>query len=80
MRGNERRHFRFGDLPALLMPGDLLVFNDSGVMTGAAVRDSSRPAEKIEMLLTRPLGGGRSLAMVKGAVSLKEDMLFAGRR
>ncbi len=73
VRGEARTHLQFTDLPARLEPGDLLVFNDSKVMK-ARLFATKPSGGKIEVLLTRPLGDGRFVAMVRGAKSLKTGM------
>lgn len=57
--GSVRGEAVFADLPGLLQPGDLLVVNDSAVIP--ARLDCVRPATggRVELLLERPLDGGR---------------------
>ena len=61
----------FADLPSLLNPGDLLVFNDSRVIPArlyarrTVVRDREQPTGKIEVLLTRAEADGSWRALVK---------------
>jgi S-adenosylmethionine:tRNA ribosyltransferase-isomerase len=52
------------DLPALLRPGDLLVFNDTKVIPTRLV--GRRGAATVEVTLARDLGGGRWLAYARG--------------
>jgi len=61
--------WRIRDLPRLLRPGDLLVFNDTRVIPArlAGRRDNAN----IELTLHRDLGGGVWLAFAKGARRLK---------
>ena len=61
------RHIR--DLPALLHPGDLLVFNDTKVIPARLV--GKRGLATIEVTLARDLGGGVWQAYAKGARRLK---------
>jgi S-adenosylmethionine:tRNA ribosyltransferase-isomerase len=50
-------HRRFADLPELLRPGDLLVFNDTKVIPARLV--GTKPSGgKVELLLCEPLEGG----------------------
>lgn len=50
-------HRRFAELPALLRPGDLLVFNDTKVIPARLV--GTKPSGgKVELLLCEPLEGG----------------------
>ena len=63
---NKIEHYRFSDLPELLKPGDLLVFNDSKVIR-ARIRGKKKTGGKAELLLIeknqeglwRCLGRGR---------------------
>src|SRR6516162_10968407 len=57
------------DLPALLRPGDLLVFNDTKVIPARLV--GRRGAASIEVTLYRDLGGGLWRAFAKGARRLR---------
>jgi len=58
------------DLPRLLRPGDLLVFNDTKVIP--ARLDGRRPSGgRVEALLIRDLGNGSWLAFAKPAKRLK---------
>ncbi|HJU18643.1 MAG TPA: tRNA preQ1(34) S-adenosylmethionine ribosyltransferase-isomerase QueA [Stellaceae bacterium] len=54
-----------GDLPAVLRPGDLLVFNDTKVIPARLV--GRRGTATVEATLHRDLGGGRWRAFVRGA-------------
>ena len=56
---------RIADLPELLRPGDLLVFNDTKVIPARLV--GRRGAATVEVTLARDLGGCRWLAYTKGA-------------
>ena len=60
---------RIADLPALLWPGDLLVFNDTKVIPARLV--GRRGAASIEVTLHRDLGGGVWRAFAKGARRLR---------
>jgi S-adenosylmethionine:tRNA ribosyltransferase-isomerase len=50
-------HRAFADLPALLRPGDLLVFNDTRVIPARLV-GTKATGGKVELLLCEPLSGG----------------------
>jgi S-adenosylmethionine:tRNA ribosyltransferase-isomerase len=68
---------RVRDLPALLQPGDLLVFNDTKVIPARLV--GRRGAATVEVTLCRDLGGGSWHALAKGARRLREgDCLVFG--
>src|SRR6266481_3257309 len=60
---------RIADLPALLRPGDLLVFNDTKVIPARLV--GYRGEAAIEITLYRDLGGGAWRAFAKGARRLR---------
>jgi len=53
----EPRHAAFRDLPALLEPGDLLIFNDTRVIP-ARLLGNKESGGKVELLLCEPLEGG----------------------
>jgi S-adenosylmethionine:tRNA ribosyltransferase-isomerase len=63
----------FRDLPSLLGPDDLLVFNDTRVIP-ARVHGRKPTGGRVEILLERILGGRRLLAHVRGGGSLRADM------
>src|SRR5712671_2309262 len=56
---------RIADLPQLLRPGDLLVFNDTKVIPARLV--GRRGLATVEVTLARDLGGGMWRAYAKGA-------------
>ena len=56
-----REHRVFSDLPEILRPGDLLVFNDSRVLP-ARVQAHRSSGGKVELLFLRPVGGGKGPA------------------
>lgn len=58
----------FSDLPGLMNPNDLLVFNDTRVMA-ARMHGRKETGGKIEILLERVLAPGRALAHVKASKS-----------
>jgi S-adenosylmethionine:tRNA ribosyltransferase-isomerase len=65
------------DLPALLRPGDLLVFNDTKVIPARLI--GRRGTAAIEVTIHRDLGGGRWRAFAKGARRLRigDRLVFA---
>src|SRR5437016_5040040 len=65
------------DVPMLLQPGDLLVFNDTKVIPARLV--GRRGAASIEVTLHRDLGGGAWRAFAKGARRLRlgDNIVFA---
>ena len=69
--------WRVADLPSLLRPGDLLVFNDTKVIPARLV--GRRGAATVEITLCRELEGGRWRAFAKGARRLRpgERLAFA---
>src|SRR6266481_4617243 len=68
---------RIADLPALLRPDDLLVFNDTKVIPARLV--GHRGAAAIEVTLHRDLGGGAWRAFARGARRLRvgDSVVFA---
>jgi S-adenosylmethionine:tRNA ribosyltransferase-isomerase len=68
---------RIVDLPALLRPGDLLVFNDTKVIPARLV--GYRGEAAIEITLYRDLGGGAWRAFARGARRLRagDRLVFA---
>ena len=68
---------RISDLPALLRPGDLLVFNDTKVIPARLV--GRRAAVIVEVTLYTDLGGGAWRAFAKGARRLRvgDNIVFA---
>jgi S-adenosylmethionine:tRNA ribosyltransferase-isomerase len=73
--GFEDRHI--ADLPELLRPGDLLVFNDTKVIP--ARLEGRRGEARIEITLHRDLGGGAWRAFAKGArrLGIGDNIVFA---
>jgi len=71
------RDRRMSDLPALLRPGDLLVFNDTKVIPARLV--GRRTAAIVEVTLYSDLGGGAWRAFAKGARRLRigDRLVFA---
>ncbi len=68
---------RIADLPELLRPGDLLVFNDTRVIP--ARLEGRRGGATIEITLHRDLGDGAWRAFAKGArrLSIGDNIVFA---
>jgi S-adenosylmethionine:tRNA ribosyltransferase-isomerase len=66
----ERRDLDFRDLPALLNPGDLLVFNDTRVVP-ARVHGVKESGGKIEILLERALDARVALVHARASKGLK---------
>ncbi|PMR74417.1 tRNA preQ1(34) S-adenosylmethionine ribosyltransferase-isomerase QueA [Billgrantia endophytica] len=75
----ELAHRRFTDLPGLLEPGDLLVFNDTRVIP-ARLHGHKASGGKVEMLLERPLDAHRGLAHLRSSKSPKPgtELIFEG--
>jgi S-adenosylmethionine:tRNA ribosyltransferase-isomerase len=63
-------HQKFIDLPDLLSPGDLLIFNDTKVIP-ARLFGVKTSGGKVEILIERILDQHRILAHIKGSKSLK---------
>ena len=61
---------RFTDLPSLLDPGDLLVFNDTRVLR-ARLHGRKESGGRVEILIERTLGRRRALAQVRASKSPK---------
>jgi S-adenosylmethionine:tRNA ribosyltransferase-isomerase len=64
---------QFQDLPTLLSPGDLLVFNDTRVIP-ARVRGTKPSGGAVEILLERILDNRRILAQVGSSKPLRPDV------
>jgi S-adenosylmethionine:tRNA ribosyltransferase-isomerase len=63
-------HQQFTDLPALLMPGDLLVFNDTRVIP-ARLYGQKATGGQIEILIERLIDTHRALAHIRASKSPK---------
>jgi len=70
------RDLNFRDLPALLSPSDLLVFNDTKVVP-ARVHGVKDSGGKVEVLLERVLSARRALAHVRASKGLKAQACIA---
>jgi S-adenosylmethionine:tRNA ribosyltransferase-isomerase len=62
----EQRDLQFTDLPSLLRPGDLLVFNDTRVMP-ARLYGTKDTGGRVELLVERLPGGRHVLAQVRAS-------------
>jgi len=70
VQGLSQEDRKFADLPDLLQPGDLLVFNDSRVLH-ARLYGRKESGGEVEVLIERPLGDHEALAMVRASKSPK---------
>lgn len=75
-RSGERRDLAFADLPALLRPGDLLVFNDTRVIPARlfGVKDSGG---RVEVLVERVLDERRVRAQLRASKPPKSGQQLA---
>ena len=64
--GDGRRDLKFTDLPSLLRPGDLLVFNDTRVIP-ARLFGAKETGGRIEVLIERVLDAHKALAQVRAS-------------
>ena len=74
-----RRDLAFTDLPSLLEPADLLVFNDTRVVPARAI--GHKPSGgRVEVLLERVVGGSRALVQARASKPLRAGTFveFAG--
>jgi S-adenosylmethionine:tRNA ribosyltransferase-isomerase len=69
---------QFRELPALIHPGDLLIFNDTRVIPARlfALKDSGG---KVELLLERPLESHRALVHARASKALRPAMTLQSR-
>ena len=72
---NTIAHRYFRDLPSLLSPNDLLVFNNTRVLP-ARLFAQKQTGGKVEILFERILGDGSALAHVRASKSPKEGALL----
>jgi S-adenosylmethionine:tRNA ribosyltransferase-isomerase len=63
------------ELPLLLRPGDLLVFNDTRVVP-ARLQAHKPTGGRIELLLERPLPDRRALVQLRDSKAVRADMLL----
>lgn len=68
----ETRHLRFTDLPDLLQPGDLLVFNDTRVIP-ARLFGRKESGGQVEILVERLIDEREMVAHVRASKALKPD-------
>lgn len=68
--GSGIENYQFNDLPALLMPGDLLVFNDTRVIR-ARLRGIKETGGRVEILIERLVTEEEALAQVKASKTPK---------
>jgi S-adenosylmethionine:tRNA ribosyltransferase-isomerase len=71
--GGGPRDLRFADLPSLLAPGDLLVFNDTRVVP-ARLHGRKATGGAVEILLERITGGRRFLAQARASKAFRPGM------
>src|SRR3974390_1640144 len=70
LSGESLSDHRFSELPDLLAPGDLLVFNDTKVIKARLFGRKDRGG-RIEVLIERLLPGGKALAQVHAGRAAK---------
>jgi S-adenosylmethionine:tRNA ribosyltransferase-isomerase len=70
--GKELLDCRFADLPLMLRPGDLLVFNNSRVIA-ARLHGQKETGGRVEVLIERALETTTALAQVRASKSPKPD-------
>src|SRR5271167_2108885 len=70
------RDRQFRDFPALLNPGDLLVFNDTRVIP-ARVFGTKKSGGRVEILLERALTATTALAQVRASKGLRDGATVA---
>ena len=66
----------FRDLPDLLEPGDLLVFNDTRVVA-ARLMGMKASGGRVEIFLERPLEGNQALVQLKASKAIREELEIA---
>jgi S-adenosylmethionine:tRNA ribosyltransferase-isomerase len=64
------------ELPALLQPGDLLVFNDTRVVP-ARLPAHKPSGGRVELLLERSLGGARALVQLRDSKAVRPGMTLS---
>ena len=57
-------NLKFSDLPQVLQPGDLLVFNDTRVLKARLLARKSETGGAVEILIERLLGDSKCLALI----------------
>jgi S-adenosylmethionine:tRNA ribosyltransferase-isomerase len=73
--GNVIEHMKFGDLPGLLRPGDLLVMNNSRVIP-ARIYGTKDTGGKLEVLLVRRLEDKYYECLIRGKIKPGSDIQF----
>lgn len=73
--GKSIEHMKFGDLPGLLRPGDLLVMNNSRVIP-ARIYGTKDTGGKLEVLLVRRLEDKYYECLVRGKIKPGSDIQF----
>src|SRR5262245_38781339 len=73
------RDLAFADLPALIAPGDLLVFNDTRVIKARLFGEKSTGG-KVELLIERIVDSKRALALLRASHAPQPgaDLMIAG--
>ena len=66
------QHRRFYDLPEYLLPGDVLVFNDSRVMPARLYATRAPTGGKVELLLLHRISPGVWRALVRPGRKMRE--------
>ena len=66
-------HRRFKDLPRLLTPDDLLVFNNTRVLP-ARLYAQKQTGGRVEILIERMLGDGGALAHLRSLLSILKSL------
>ncbi|MCU0976729.1 MAG: tRNA preQ1(34) S-adenosylmethionine ribosyltransferase-isomerase QueA [Steroidobacteraceae bacterium] len=74
--GGPLRDLRFADLPSLLAPGDLLVFNNTRVVP-ARLHGHKATGGAVELLLERILDGRRFLALARASKPFRPGAAIA---
>src|ERR1700733_5127184 len=69
------RDFMMRDLPTLMQPGDLLVFNDTRVVA-ARLAGTKPTGGRIELLLERTLDEKRALVQLKDSKAVRPGMVI----
>src|ERR1700684_2166425 len=69
--GGSRRDCQFRDLPSLLNPADLLVFNDTRVIA-ARIFGRKESGGRVEILLERALTASTALVHLRASKGLKQ--------
>ena len=72
-------HRAFSDIPEYLVPGDVLVINDTKVFPASLKGVKTATGGKVEALLLKDLGEGRYLALMKGRLPPGTEVVFGGR-